>query len=199
MNHDSAVRTVVSLAPDMEKESAEHVLTKYANQNDLPPAQLEKLAQVYNTLRTVSHIDNAPEQERGTSVPLIDVPELVVGYATGWDQEKAAADPLSFSSHDVTRIDLNTLMRRELEPEVEKAAAQATGSPGEVEQKLEVKIRYEDLEDALIEQQVDLEDQMSKLAGELIGAAPVDNDYVFRRDVMSQMLRAFASNGRYFP
>ena len=88
MTHDAAVRAVVNLVPDIEKRGADVVLRDYAVAEDLPPAQLEKLAHVFNTLRTVDHIAQA--SDRGSSVDLVDVPSLVIGYATGLDREKKA-------------------------------------------------------------------------------------------------------------
>lgn len=181
MTHDSAVRTVVNLVPDIEKRGAEVVLTEYATREDLPPAQLEKLAQVYNTLRTVSHIDHAADDARGQTVPLVDVPTLVVGYATGLNHEKAAAGPHSFSTHDPRTVDLAAAMRREAN--LEKAAAQVTDQPAKVHETFKQAVSREQLQDALLSLEVDLEDEMSKLASEIFTAAPRVADRHFQRDI----------------
>jgi hypothetical protein len=182
MTHDSAVRTVVSLVPEIEKRGAEAVLTEYANREDLPPAQLEKLAQVYNTLRQVSHIDNADADARGATVPMVDVPTLVVGYATGIGQEKVAAGPHSFSTHDLRTVDLNRAMRFELGT-LSKAAAEVTGQPAQVGGMFDRAEMVEKVAGALIELEVDLEDEMSKLASEIFAAAPRVDDSHFCRDI----------------
>ena len=181
MTHDSAVRTVVSLVPEIEKRGAAAVLTEYATREDLPAAQLEKLAQVYNTLRTVSHIDHAQPDERGATVPLLDVPELVVGYATGLGQEKVAAGPHSFSSHDPRTVDLNLALKRDMG--LRKAAAQATGTPDTAGQIFKQAVSHEQAESALLEVEIELQDEMSKLASELFSAAPRVGDEHFRRDI----------------
>jgi hypothetical protein len=181
MTHDSAVRTVVNLVPDIEKRGAEVVLTEYATREDLPPAQLEKLAQVYNTLRTVSYIDHAADDARGQTVPLVDVPTLVVGYATGLNHEKAAAGPHSFSTHDPRTVDLVAAMRREAN--LEKAAAQVTDQPAKVHETFKQAVSREQLQDALLTLEVDLEDEMSKLASEIFTAAPRVGDWHFQRDI----------------
>ena len=181
MTHDSAVRTVVNLVPDIEKRGAEVVLTEYAAREDLPPAQLEKLAQVYNTLRTVSYIDHAADDARGQTVPLVDVPTLVVGYATGLNHEKAAAGPHSFSTHDPRTVDLAAAMRREAN--LEKAAAQVTDQPAKVHETFKQAVSREQLQDALLTLEVDLEDEMSKLASEIFTAAPRVGDWHFQRDI----------------
>ena len=172
---------MVSLVPEIEKRGAAAVLTEYATREDLPAAQLEKLAQVYNTLRTVSHIDHAQPDERGATVPLLDVPTLVVGYATGLDQEKVAAGPHSFSSHDPRTVDLNLALKRDMG--LRKAAAQATGTPDTVNQLLKQAVSHEQAAAALLEVELDLQDEMSKLAGELFSAAPRVGAEHFRRDI----------------
>ena len=182
MTHDSAVRTVLNLVPEIEKRGASQVLTDYATKEDLPVAQLEKLAQVYNTLRTVSHIDHADESERGATVSLLDVPNLVVGYATGIGQEKAAHGPHSFSSHDISRVDLNRSLRRELGG-VEKAASQASGAPSEVNANYKLAVDREQTSNALLLIEVDIEDEMAKLAGEIFAMSPLVGDSLFDRDI----------------
>ena len=165
MTHDSAVRIVVGLVPEIGTQGAEGVLTKYASEQDLPPAQLEKLGQVYNTLRTVSHIDNADNDSRGASVPLLDVPEMVVGYATGLDREKVAHTPLSSSSHDPSIVDLNVALMRDLQdaPIVKAASAPVVDTP------TVTKAAYAD---AIMDLEIDLRDEMSKLASNIFVSAP---------------------------
>lgn len=171
MTHDSAVRTVVNLLPEIEKSGAEVALADYAREQDLPPAQLEKLAQVLNTLRTVSHIDNAEESERGATVSLVDVPELVVGYATHLDQEKEAARPESINSHDVRTIDLNAMLHSDIFG-VEKAASAEEEDTQEEEEPEKLIASIADFNDALVELEVDLDDDMAKAASEILAAAP---------------------------
>ena len=111
MTHDSAVRIVVGMIPEIEKSGAESVLTNYAKKEDLPPAQLEKLAQVLNTLLTVSHIEKAAD--RGSATHLVDVPTLVTAYAIGHEPTKAARAAASHAvSHDSATVDLMTAMRQ---------------------------------------------------------------------------------------
>lgn len=172
---------MVSLVPEIEKRGAAAVLTEYATREDLPAAQLEKLAQVYNTLRTVSHIDHADPAERGATVPLLDVPTLVVGYATGLDQEKVAAGPHSFSSHDPRTVDLTLALKRDMG--LRKAAAEVTGTPDTVNQIFKQAVSHEQAAAALLEVELDLQDEMSKLAGELFSAAPRVGAEHFRRDI----------------
>jgi hypothetical protein len=183
MTHDSAVRIVVKLVPEIEKRGAAEVLAEHAYNEDLPPAQLEKLAQVYNTLRTVSHIDNAEEGARGDTVTLVDVPELVMRYATGSDRTKAAAGPLSFSTHDPRVVDLNRALKMELKPELQKAAGSVTAPMAEVNKEYVNYVSRELASAALLDLEIDLQTEMSKLAGELFAAAPRDRDNHFVRDI----------------
>lgn len=188
MTHDSASQTVVSLVPEIEKRGAAEVLTEFARREDLPPSQLEKLGQVYNTLRTISHIDNAKD-DRGSSVPLLDVPIMVAGYATGADREKVATGPLSISSHDLNTVDLNRALNLELRqlsspPSMAKAAStEVTTTPEKAAESVLSFAGTQEFEAALLDVEIDLENEMAKLAGEIIGAAPLTGDSTFRRDV----------------
>lgn len=172
MTHDSATRIVAQLVPEIEKRgSAAGVLTSYAVAEDLPPAQLEKLAQVYNTLRTVSHIDTADESGRGSTVPLLDVPKLVLDYAS--ENEKSARTRLADASHDVRLVDLNRALRSELRPALSKAAAADMDTlRQQSDAALTVTINRATAEEALLSLEVDLEHDISKMASDLFGAAP---------------------------
>jgi hypothetical protein len=183
MTHDSAVRIVVNLVPEIEKRGAAQVLTEHARTEDLPPAQLEKLAQVYNTLRTVSYIDNADQTARGATVDLLDVPELVMSYATGSGREKSAARPIAFATHDSRVVDLNRALKSELYPDVEKAASSATAPMLEVDAVMQERIGREDVANALLDLELDIQDEMSKLAGAIFAAAPWAVDDPLTRDI----------------
>jgi hypothetical protein len=174
MTHEQAVRTVVGLVPDIEKRGAAEVLLEHARREDVTPAQLEKLAQVYNTLRTVSHIDNADISERGTRVPLVDVPELVVGYATGLDTEKAAMAPRARPTHDARTVDLRHALRSDAlcgpAPHgIEKAAS---ASPAELWDEM----TEEDAVNAVVELEWDLREEMSKHAAAVMANSPRGED-----------------------
>lgn len=82
MNHQQAVKTVESLLPEMERtKDPESVLLKYSRDQNLPPAQLEKLAQVFNTKKTLSFLKNASSpEERGLSFSVVDTPSLMKAY-----------------------------------------------------------------------------------------------------------------------
>lgn len=48
MQHQEALSVIRRLGPELTKQAAESVLLRYAESEDLSPAQLEKLAQAYN-------------------------------------------------------------------------------------------------------------------------------------------------------
>jgi hypothetical protein len=169
MTHDAAVRTVVKLVPDIEKRGAEKVLREYAVNEDLPPAQLEKLAQVFNTLRTVSHIDKA--SDRGSSIDLVDVPSLVVGYALDVGHVKKALSPSSNQSHVPSQVDLMSAMRNEVAgPKPVRAMAKAAAAAPK-------QISTEDMQDAAAEISAEARLEMSKLAGVILGGVPFSDGY----------------------
>lgn len=165
MTHDTAVRTIVSLVPEIEKKSAETVLLDYAEAENLPPSQLEKLAQVFNTLRTVDHIDkSASADDRGKSVNLVDVPVLVAGYIIRTKQEKSAASLKSItSSHDASRVDLMSAVRFDA-PVLAKAAA--------APQPEARRYSSEEVESIFLDLKIDARLNMEKLASELLDKLP---------------------------
>jgi hypothetical protein len=169
MTHDSAVRTVASLLPEIEKKGAEKVLLDYAIREDLPAAQLEKLAQVFNTMRTVAHIEKAAD--RGSSVDLVDVPILVTDYAVNdHSPVKAAAPRIHVPSHDSSKVDLMSALRREMaEPRLAKAAS-------ETEAAKPTSFSREEVLNSSLELQADARLEMSKLAAEILSIAPRDGE-----------------------
>ena len=179
MTHNSAVATIVKLLPDIEKRGAEVVLAEHATKEDLPVAQLEKLAQVFNTLRTLDHIDHS--EDRGSSVPLVDTTSLVINYARGYEGEKAASAPTSFSSHDTGSVDLMSAIRKAaIEPVMAKAAAEAPPAPEpqSYNERLDGLIRHDHaaLCDAAFDLAMDARIEMSKFAASIVKQAARNED-----------------------
>jgi hypothetical protein len=176
MTHDSAVRTIVKLAPEIEKSGAEKVLLDYAEREDLPVAQLEKLAQVYNTLRTVTHIERA--DDKGDSFELLDVPMLAVGYATGLGKEKAASRvAVSCGSHDPRTVDL----RRALSDEIAgpRQLAKAAAAPVVAASAAKEAAQWvRELVDTAFDLEIESRLEMAKLASEICRYAPRDGDTI---------------------
>ncbi len=169
MTHDAAVRTVVKLVPEIEKRGAEAVLRDHAVKEDLPPAQLEKLAQVFNTLRTVSHIDKAAD--RGSSVDLVDVPSLVVGYALDMGHEKKALSPSGHQTHAPAQVDLMAAMRAEIvgPKPVRERTKEAAAAPKT--------LKHADVLDAAAEISAEARLDMSKLANDILNGVPFTDGY----------------------
>ena len=169
MTHDSAVRTIVALVPEIEKKGANAVLLDHAERENLPPAQLEKLAQVFNTLRTLDHIDKqANTDARGKSVDIVDVPVLVASYVLRTNQEKAAA-PLSasLSSHNPSTVDLMSAVRFDT-PQIKAASA-----PVEPAKR---RVSSDELQNAALELAIDARIAMEKVAGDLLRSLPSLSD-----------------------
>lgn len=168
MTHDSAVRTIVSLLPEIEKKGAEAVLLDYAEGDNMPPAQLEKLAQVFNTLRTLDHIDKQASVDRGKAINLVDVPQLVVSYVSRTKQEKSAAPIASrVSSHNPTTIDLMSAVRFDA-PQVKAASAPEAPAKRRFTKK--------EVEALAIELEIDARVAMEKIATELLTKLPKMSD-----------------------
>jgi hypothetical protein len=168
MTHDSAVRTIVSLLPEIEKKGAEAVLLDYAEGDNMPPAQLEKLAQVFNTLRTLDHIDKQASADRGKAVNLVDVPQLVVDYISRTKQETSAAPIASrVSTHNPTTVDLMSAVRFDA-PQVKAASAP--------EAPVAKRFTKKEVESLAIELEMDARFAMEKIANELLTKLPKMSD-----------------------
>jgi hypothetical protein len=120
VQHQEAITVIRRLSPQLTKEAAESVLLRYAEDEDLAPAQLEKLAQAYNMTRQLSHIDAS--EDRGSTCHQIDTKDLVKQYVS--DVSKAASAPLikEVATHHAAEVDLMRELRREIDPPLTKAA-----------------------------------------------------------------------------
>jgi hypothetical protein len=135
MTHNEAVKTVVKLAPAISERGAHSVLLEHAERESLAPAQLQKIAQLVNTTAVVSHAERS--EDRGASFPLVDVPALVSEYI---QQEKSAGRRPSLveSGDDWKSLDFSSMMRQDMYPQTEKAAAA-------VEEEEQGELNFEDL------------------------------------------------------
>lgn len=69
------------ITPEVRKSrKPEAELLKFARAQNLPPAQLEALAQLYNTAATVAYLEKHAGADRGNSFPIVEVPDLVTDY-----------------------------------------------------------------------------------------------------------------------
>lgn len=76
MNHAVAVDVIYDLIPKMASESPEAVLHSYAEDNDLAPEQLAKLARVFNSCSTLHQLG----KDRNSRPFLVDPPAIVRDY-----------------------------------------------------------------------------------------------------------------------
>ena len=81
MNQQKALQLLNTIMPEVRSTGdPDSVMLKCAKENNLAPAQLEKLAQVFNTMKTNFYMDH--QANRGDSFQLVNVPELMSKYAT---------------------------------------------------------------------------------------------------------------------
>jgi hypothetical protein len=78
MDHDQVIKTLESLIPQGAKAGPENVLVKYASENNLAPAQLERVAQMYNVAMTINFMNKSAS--RGDTFQLIDTTKLMAKY-----------------------------------------------------------------------------------------------------------------------
>jgi len=87
MKQTEAVDIVYSLLPKMDKETPDQVITKYATQQKLSAAQVERLGHVFNTASTLATL----EKDRNSSPTLLDVPKMVSSYVAETGKRKRAS------------------------------------------------------------------------------------------------------------
>jgi len=94
MQHSEAVSALHEILPAIKSAgSPEAALLQYADRRRLAGPQLEKLAQVYNTARTLSFLEKHPD-DRAADHPIVDPSALLSQYEAG--TSKAASAPLTF-------------------------------------------------------------------------------------------------------
>lgn len=159
MTHNAAVQIIVQLAPEIEKSGAEATILKYARAEDLPPAQLEKLAQTFNTMLTLSHIEKAAD--RGSApTGKIDVPVFVTSYAID-DRQPTVTKTATRASHDTHAVNLMAALRQDIAgPPLAKAAAAAAPEP----EKSAAQFSRAQLEDILLDHDLDAMFTMEEVA-----------------------------------
>lgn len=96
MNQRQAIDAIDNLLPAINNgERPEAVLTKYAHEKNLSAAQLEKLGQVFNTIKTIDVMEKgASNGTRGKAFSVINVPEMIEGFQTEKPQAKKADAPV---------------------------------------------------------------------------------------------------------
>lgn len=94
---ESALKTVITRLKSKEasrsQSTMENVLLEYGDENNLAPAQLEKLAQTLNLTLTLSHAKQASPDGRGDTFDLVSTPQLLSRFMDpDRKPEKAAAE-----------------------------------------------------------------------------------------------------------
>jgi hypothetical protein len=88
MGHQAIVRQLETILPEIrETRDPEGVMLKYATQENFSPAQLEKLAQVYNIAKTLTFMDKSAS--RGGSFRVVETEALLARYTQPSPTKKA--------------------------------------------------------------------------------------------------------------
>jgi hypothetical protein len=88
MQHSEVVTALENLIPSIKASGdPEAVMLKYAGDNNLSPAQLEKLAQVFNIAKTITFMDKSAN--RAGSFTLVDSNNLLAKYVDSTDVKAA--------------------------------------------------------------------------------------------------------------
>lgn len=81
MEHQQIIDTLSDLLPDIKKSaSADDVLLKHAQDQNLAPAQLERMAQIFNIAKTINFMDKSAN--RGGSFKVVDTNQLMENYTS---------------------------------------------------------------------------------------------------------------------
>lgn len=89
MQHTEIINTLSALLPQIKQSnSASDVLLKYAKENNLAAAQLERMSQMFNIAKTLNYMDKSAGS-RGASFHTIDTPSLVAEYVSYSPVKKA--------------------------------------------------------------------------------------------------------------
>jgi hypothetical protein len=126
MTQSDAIQVIQRLIPKMEGSSPEQVLSKYATDRRLAPAQLERLGHVFNTASTLS----AMERDRESAPVLLDVPTMVRSYKEATGRPARASALFDEPQQKAASAAIPSLHSRELpavweEPQQKVAAAPA--------------------------------------------------------------------------
>jgi hypothetical protein len=117
MNHQRVLQALEEILPDIKKTGTpETVLLKYASDNNLSPAQLEKMAQTFNVAKSLTYFDKAAN--RGGTFKVLDPADLVSQYKKPAPLSKAASVTATVS---VTKFPGASALQ-EAYPELTKAA-----------------------------------------------------------------------------
>jgi hypothetical protein len=88
MNHQAIIDQLSTLAPQLKAASApEDVLIKYASDNNLSVAQLERIGQIYNIAKTLNFMDKSAS--RGDSFKVLDNEKMLAQYTQFKPKQKS--------------------------------------------------------------------------------------------------------------
>lgn len=84
ITHNNIIMWLEDIVPQMQKSaSAEDCLLKYAKEHNMPPAVLERMGHMFNSLKTNSAYNLAKTaSDRGKYITTLDVPALVEKYSS---------------------------------------------------------------------------------------------------------------------
>ena len=100
MTHSKAVTILDELVPSINSTGdPASVFIKYAQDNNLAPAELERLCQLFNTAKSVTHMQKSAS--RGSSYTILPVSEIVEQYTTYTPKNKGVTKSAAFAvTHD---------------------------------------------------------------------------------------------------
>lgn len=102
MNQKQQIQLLESILPEIvESNDPEGAMLKCARKNNLSPAQLERLGQVFNTSKSL--VGFRKQANRGDSFSIVDVPSMVSKYTT-YDPDKSLSSAAAGVHRKVDRL-----------------------------------------------------------------------------------------------
>ena len=106
MDHAEVINRVKDLVPEIQRtHDPKGALLKLAREEDLSPAQLERVAQMFNTAKTLTFLDKSAN--RGGSFKLVDTEDLLDAY-TAHSMPKAASVQIKQAAAELDPDDINS-------------------------------------------------------------------------------------------
>jgi len=126
MSPSQVIQAIQQLLPRIKSSSAgaENILLEYANENNLEPAVLVKMAQTMNTARTLAFLEKNADS-RGATFPLLNPEEIGAKYVEQAQNKTAAKKPaVQIELGESTRVpNFFKMATAEIEGEFTKAAS----------------------------------------------------------------------------
>ena len=140
MDHAEVINRVRNLVPEIQQtRDPKSALLKLASKEDLSPAQLERVAQMFNTAKTLTFLDKSAN--RGGSFNLVDTEDLLDTYTAHKMPAAKAASIIVKQASETDPDDINAWIDG---PQVKEASARFPRAEWELDKTADETLDEED-------------------------------------------------------